>query len=408
MSSNPLSRFFSGALSSAASSSASAGTSSSTLATSLYTLGSLCFQYSPLIAPVLIWIKDAPHGRFAPKVGSSWTVHGNYGWLVMEIVSPLTFLASLLSSGPLASRTGNALGSWAPKWGNFAALPLPNRILAACFVLHYLHRAVISPLTSPTRSRMHISVPISAIGFNLINGFLMGSWIGGHSPPLLSAAEAVKAAVQANANSGSARAASSLWGRKAATGTAAAHPAAALQSLQLGPGLIPTSALQHPLFWLGLAGWAIGFAGNIYHDEILANLRRKPRRSEQKQQQTNGAAKEVARKADKDEIKSRYKVPHGALFELVSFPNYLCEWFEWASFAFSALYFLPLWSTAAASTSSSPLKIITTLLQTPPFLFLLAEVSAMLPRAYKGHLWYRDTFGDELPRGRKAVIPFVF
>ncbi|CAD6907108.1 unnamed protein product [Tilletia laevis] len=355
------------------------------LPTTLYNLGALSFRLSPLLAPILIWGMDAPHGRFAPKNDQSWTsVHGNYGWLVMEIVSPLTFVASLLTPFALGNKHGGPI--LRPTWDSFGTLPLPNRVLAVAFVLHYLHRALISPLTSPTRSRMHISVPISAIGFNLNNGFLLGAWLAGRSPPLPSTSSSSAAAAVGGAIK-------SFWNTQSTVGLG-------------GPGLIPPSAIQHPLFWLGIAGWAIGFAGNIYHDEILANLRRKPRGGA-----TTTATKAVEKKKSgdgkgkEDAVKSRYKVPHGALFEYVSFPNYLCEWFEWASFTFSALYFLPLFQQQQPQT---PLETLSTLLQTPPFLFLLAEVSAMLPRAYKGHRWYRDTFGDEFPKDRKVVVPFVF
>ncbi|KAL9933530.1 hypothetical protein V8E36_007706 [Tilletia maclaganii] len=374
-------------------SSGGAGATAPTLGSLLYTLGSLSFRYSPLLAPVLIWGMDAPHGRFAPKNNKAWTVHGNYGWLVMEIVSPLTFLATLLTPAPLTQAgTKGWEGILAPQLSQFTKLPLPNRILAVLFVVHYAHRAVISPLTSPTRSRMHISVPLSAIGFNLNNGFLMGSWLGGRSPAILSAPEALKTAV--NVATGGQKGLSALRSRSSAI-------KATVQSITIGPGLIPEHAVRHQLFWLGILGWAIGFAGNIYHDEILANLRRKPKSqaSDTKAVQNGNGAKS----AD-DSVKTRYKVPHGALFEYVSFPNYLCEWFEWSCFAFVSLYF-PF--QANQLPSATPTALFSALLQAPPFLFLLAEVSAMLPRAYKGHRWYRDTFGDELPKGRKAAIPFI-
>lgn len=48
----------------------------------------------------------------------------------------------------------------------------------------------------------------------------------------------------------------------------------------------------------------------------------------------------------------------------------------------------------------------------PPFLlsapwaFVLAEVASMMPRAIRGHKWYRDEF-ELYPPERKAVIPGV-
>jgi len=57
----------------------------------------------------------------------------------------------------------------------------------------------------------------------------------------------------------------------------------------------------------------------VYHDEILNDLRREP-------------SKRLVTSYDKEEEKDkkagngRYAIPRGGLFNLVSFPNYLCEW----------------------------------------------------------------------------------
>lgn len=41
----------------------------------------------------------------------------------------------------------------------------------------------------------------------------------------------------------------------------------------------------------------------------------------------------------------------------------------------------------------------------PAWAFVLAEVTSMLPRALRGHAWYRRTF--DYPASRKAAIPFI-
>jgi 3-oxo-5-alpha-steroid 4-dehydrogenase 1 len=85
-----------------------------------------------------------------------------------------------------------------------------------------------------------------------------------------------------------------------------------------------------PTFWLGIAGWALGFFGNgtsikshglmiVYHDEILNDLRR----SSDKRLITAAGPEE---EKDKKVGNGRYAIPRGSLFGLVSFPNYLCEW----------------------------------------------------------------------------------
>ena len=50
---------------------------------------------------------------------------------------------------------------------------------------------------------------------------------------------------------------------------------------------------------------------SVYHDELLHDLRRPPEK----------------RRVSKSNAKpQKYAVPHGGLFEYISFPNYFCEW----------------------------------------------------------------------------------
>lgn len=116
--------------------------------------------------------------------------------------------------------------------------------------------------------------------------------------------------------------------------------------------------------------YVLGLAGNVYHDLILARLRHK-----------QGS-------------KTKYSVPHGGLFALVSYPHYLLEWIEWTGYALllgSAGGYAGLW-------------------------FVLLEVSVMLPRALRGHAWYASTFKSSssssssplvLPATRRAIIPYL-
>lgn len=57
---------------------------------------------------------------------------------------------------------------------------------------------------------------------------------------------------------------------------------------------------------LGVILFLLGMVGNILHDKVLADLRKKQR---------------------------GYSIPHGLLYEYISYPNYLCEWIEWAGYA---------------------------------------------------------------------------
>jgi len=278
----------------------------------------------PLVCP-LTFVFDAPFGRFAPSENSILLVDGIKSWIAMELVSPSMFSYTYLKA-PLTSGSAPPL-----------TLSHPSTFLSALFLIHYLNRAIISPLRTPSRSKSHISVPLSAVLFNSVNGFLLGSYLS--------------------------------------------SPAA--QNFLAG-------AFSRPLFWGGVGLWAAGLAGNILHDEILLNIRR------------NARAKGKAKASNEDnngKNKNRqehYAIPHGYLYNLISYPNYFCEWCEWLGFALAAA---PLPSFASST------ELLSTL--SPPFLFFLSEVFLMLPRAYKGHKWYRKRFLD-YPANRKAVIPYVF
>ncbi|KAL1744978.1 3-oxo-5-alpha-steroid 4-dehydrogenase-domain-containing protein [Schizophyllum fasciatum] len=252
--------------------------------------------------------------------------------MAMEIVSPVMFLYAFFKS-PLSP----------------SSIPVsptePHVILAALYLVHYANRAIISPLRTPSRSKSHMSVMLSGIAFNILNGSLMGTYLS--SP----AARAYLA-----------------------------------------------GAFTRPLFYAGIALWALGFAGNIAHDEILLNIRRKA-------QVDKGKQPEGAKKQE------HYAIPHGLLYTYLSFPNYFCEWVEWAGFALAASP-VPTVSLSALSVGAiadglfRPANIFWPSL-TPPWLFFVNEVAVMLPRAIRGHNWYHEKFGESYPKERKAVVPFV-
>ncbi|SPO28462.1 probable steroid 5alpha-reductase [Ustilago trichophora] len=364
----------------------------------LYSIVLASFKAWPFLIPVLSLI-NAPHGRFA--FDSLLNINGNLGWFIMEIPSPIFVLLGALSKPLSTSVVKGTTGFlppmsalFSPSIKQFFDLPSPNQVLVILFLIHYSHRAVLQPLRSPKRSPLHISVPLSAVAFNLINGFVMGSWLGGRTPwsalPQPAVASAALAAVGARAGSAaSSAAASELARRLVSTGAA--------DALGIGaPGLISPSVWKSPLWYLGLAGWAVGFAGNVIHDEILMDIRRPNRK------QADNKANDDDTRVGKGSSARKYSIPRGGLFEYISFPNYLCEWFEWFSFAFAALYSLPIF--AHLSTKDA----IATALSTPPFLFPFVLVCLMAPRATNGHAWYKKTFGDKFPRNRKAIVPFIF
>ncbi|KAG8697093.1 hypothetical protein FRC08_006747 [Ceratobasidium sp. 394] len=241
------------------------------------------------------------------------SVLGTIAWILMEIPSPLSLLYAFSQQYDIYTLTPSSL--------------TPYTLLPLLFLSHYVNRAIISPLRTPSRSNSHIIVLLAAMCFNLLNGSLMGTWLG------------------AGARTGKAR-----W---------------------------DTAPMS---FYAGLAMFGLGLWGNIWHDEVLLKLRQSKERE--------------------PESTPRYAIPYGGLYSLVSFPNYLCEWFEWAGFSL------------AASSIITPLQEDLTvgrylgILVTPPVLFTLVEIAIMLPRALRGHKWYHEKFED-YPRDRKAVIPLL-
>ena len=149
-------------------------------------------------------------------------------------------------------------------------------------------------------------------------------------------------------------------------------------------------AFARPSFWVGLGLWAVGFAGNIVHDEILLNLRRNVKKAPKTDDDANNGKNKTKNKQE------HYAIPHGLLYRLISYPNYFCEWVEWLGFALAA--------SPPPSCASLGAFVATA---TPPWLFFFNEVWLMLPRAYKGHRWYLARFPD-YPKERRAVIPFLF
>ncbi|KAG6855749.1 hypothetical protein H0H87_011310 [Tephrocybe sp. NHM501043] len=322
---------------------------------STYNVARKYFVLTSLTVAPCTFIINAPFGRFTPTNQSSillvdGVLHlkfnpsaftnglaieclGVKSWIAMELVAPTSFLYTLLSSPtrpPLFS---------------------VQSLCASLYLLHYVNRALLSPLRTPSRSKSHVIVPLSGIMFNVINGFLLGTYL---------ASSAARAYL--------------------------------------------TNALTRPTFILGIALWALGAAGNIWHDEILLNIRRKAR------------SKGKARDGSSAE---HYAIPHGGLYSLVSYPNYLCEWIEWAGFAIATSP-APLSLASLSVTPLLPSSVFESLRAfvqtpaasfapslTPPYIFFLNEVVLMLPRAVRGHKWYRDRFGATYPPERRAVIPFL-
>lgn len=100
----------------------------------------------------------APYGRHTK---STWgpLIDNKLGWFIMEVFV-LIVLAFFLYQGS-------------------NPISLVNGIIIALFSLHYINRSMIFPLRIKTNGKkMPISIMFMAMFFNLINGFLMGYYLG--------------------------------------------------------------------------------------------------------------------------------------------------------------------------------------------------------------------------------------
>jgi 3-oxo-5-alpha-steroid 4-dehydrogenase 1 len=301
-----------------------------------------------VLAAPFQFLLDAPFGRFSTR--SRFNVNANLGWFLMEIISPISFIVALASPS-LAEAT---FGSQCPSLSRLARLPLPSLILSALFLTHYANRAVISVLRQPaSRSPMNIITPLMAVLFNIPNGTLMGSWLGG-------------------------RTWSSIGG-------------------------VPDQALSQPLFWFGVALWAAGFASNVAHDEILRRLRLPTATRPNPPQYSipHGLL---------------FDYPLGGVSSPAYLSEWV-EWLGFALACSATTLHAPPLPHISPDRYNHPISSLmfqyvpilrsNSTLLIPPFIFFFLEVVLMLPRALSTHKWYHDKFRDSYPKQRRAVFPGV-
>jgi protein-S-isoprenylcysteine O-methyltransferase Ste14 len=112
-----------------------------------------------------------------------------------------------------------------------------------------------------------------------------------------------------------------------------------------------------PRFIVGILIYVIGYVINKHADLKLRSLRKTGN--------------------------SEYSIPSGGLFECISCPNYFGEMLEWLGWTIAT------WSLAG-------------------LVWLLFTMATFVPRAKHNHQWYADTFEEEYPFDRKALIPYVY
>ncbi|TQS34832.1 hypothetical protein Golomagni_04772 [Golovinomyces magnicellulatus] len=226
-------------------------------------------------------------------------------------------------------------------------IPTENVVMAAMFIIHYIYRAIIGPLLNPSMSPIHISIWGSAVCFQLMNGISIGGYLAGYGSPL------------------------------------AISKANSLDTLTMDP---ISNKSQAQLQWnLGILIWVLGFLGNIFHDGVLRDIRRSVQREKNIKKRITVEAKDHPSDLSKKfNIDKHYGIPSKGLFQWILFPHYLCEWVEWMG-----------WWIAGGSTFL------------PAQIFLINEITTMLPRAIQGRKWYLEKFGIENLANRKAILPGI-
>ena len=271
------------------------------------------------------------------SVVSRFNIPGKIGWAMMESPGFLTLLYIMFTL---------------PKENDVKSLPMVNWLMAGLFVshlrkyrasvskstvigingliykqtVHYIYRALLSPLLlNPSMSPIHLFVALSALSFQLFNATCLGGWLASYGP------------------------------------------------------LTTADWAGHKL-WIetGLIVFALGFLGNIYHDDELREIRRTAARDMKRREAEKGE-----RRNDKG-VDKVYMLPENGLFRVVLHPHYFCEWIEWCGF----------WMIGGLGC-------------VPARCFVINEISTMLPRALHGKRWYIERFGKEKVGNRKAVIPGI-
>ncbi len=114
-----------------------------------------------LVIFILLFKITAPYGRHTRK-GWGPTISNTLGWMMMEAASPLAFAFFFLQGGEKS---------------------LVNWIFFGMWMGHYFNRSIIYPLRIPGKSkRMPLLICVSAIFFNVMNGFLNGCFLGTFKP----------------------------------------------------------------------------------------------------------------------------------------------------------------------------------------------------------------------------------
>lgn len=230
------------------------------------------WKFFPMFPLYQFFIDYYPMGK--TSVASRFNIPGHIGWALMEAPGFMTLLYIMWTL---------------PEKGGGDGLPWQNWGMAALFTIHYLYRALLSPLVlNPSMSPIHPILFLAALSFQICNATCLGGWLAAYGP--VTAAD---------------------WhDRKLAVAT-------------------------------GTIVFTLGLLGNMYHDDQLREIRRAAARKMQRREDMKGDGKyhDDAHREEGGEQKEQrrsvakvYMVPENGLFRWVLYPHYLCEWIEWSGF----------------------------------------------------------------------------
>ena len=203
---------------------------------------------------------------------------GRYAWALAEIIGPLNLIYILYSLPQVLVPLSNTTTTISPRTGLFGTgLPITHEVMGLLYVVHYLNRAIVTPLfAAPSMSPIHFIVFLAMSLFQYLNSTSLAGWICYNAQ------------------------------RRVST----------LSSSEVDARLIS------PLSIVGMILFIAGLAGNIASERRLFDLRR-------------GAAKRKAKSEGKATITydKVYVIPEPkGFFQYVLFPHYSLEWVEWTGY----------------------------------------------------------------------------
>lgn len=166
-------------------------------------------------------------------------------------------------------------------------IPVTLYILTQCSKsIHYIYRAIISPLIAPSMSPMSPLVWLFALLFQIFNGISIGGWLAGYGGKITRAG----------------------W---------ADH----------GDSFIAATRME-----LGLVIFALGLVVNMFHDDELREIRRSAARQQREQALEAEKSTGKGKGAHKTNVEKIYMIPKNGFFWWIFYPHYVAEWFEWTGF----------------------------------------------------------------------------